>query len=76
MAEDDLKKFLGKVSQLQKMVDSLEQFPGRRELLADCKDHDQVVQLARKWGFERCYRTASGQEVCIPAAFEALPETQ
>ena len=52
MAEQDLHRFLDKVQQLQHMVDSLEEHPGRRELLAGCGDHNQVVQLARSWGFE------------------------
>ncbi len=52
MAEQDLHRFLDKVQQLQKMVHSLEELPERRELLAACSDHNQVVQLARSWGFE------------------------
>ncbi len=52
MALKDLERFLGKVEQLQQMVSSLDQFPGRRELLSSCSDHNQVVQLARSWGYE------------------------
>lgn len=52
MAEQDLQRFLYKVEQLQKLVNSLDQISGRRETLAACKDHDQVVQLAKSWGYE------------------------
>tara|TARA_Y100001968_G_scaffold285209_1_gene285011 strand:- start:468 stop:653 length:186 start_codon:yes stop_codon:yes gene_type:complete len=51
MAEEDLKKFIKKVDQLNKMVNSLEKFPGRRKQLADCSSHEQVVELAKSWGF-------------------------
>ena len=52
MSKKDLQRFLNKVQQLQEMVISLEKFPGRRERLEACKDHDQVVNLARSWGYE------------------------
>ncbi len=52
MAKEDLKKFLYKVEQLQQMVNSLNHFDDRRDLLAACEDHNQVVSLARSWGYE------------------------
>ncbi len=52
MAENDLHLFLEKVKHLNQMVDSLDEFPERRRLLKDCTDHNQVVQLARSWGYE------------------------
>jgi len=52
MAEDDLIRFLDKVQQLQKLVESLKHEPERRKRLADCDDHNAVVELARHWGFE------------------------
>ncbi len=52
MAEQDLQAFLEKVSQLQQMVDSLDETPFRRKLLAACTNHNEVVQLASSWGFE------------------------
>ena len=51
MAEKDLKRFLEKVNNLNEMVRSLEQVPGRRELLAACEKHDQVIKLAKSWGY-------------------------
>ena len=51
MAEEDLRKFIQKVDQLNKMINSLEEFPDRRQQLADCSTHHQVVELAKPWGF-------------------------
>ena len=52
MTEENLEKFLEKVDQLQRMVQTLDDIPGRRESLAGCIDHNQVVHLAKSWGFE------------------------
>ena len=51
MAKKDLEQFLYKVQQLQEMVDSLDKVTGRRELLESCVDHQEVVDLAKSWGF-------------------------
>ncbi len=52
MSEKDLKKFIQKVSRLNDLINSLDQFPERKELLASCASHDEVVALAKSWGFE------------------------
>ncbi len=52
MAEQDLERFIEKVENLKKLVRSLDDLPERRRLLASCDTHDQVVQLAKNWGFE------------------------
>ena len=52
MTEQDLSRFLHKVNQLQQLVQSLEDDEQRRQLLAACTNHNQVVALARSWGFE------------------------
>ena len=52
MSKKDLKQFLFKVKQLQELVDSLDRFPHRRDLLESCENHDQVVILANSWGFD------------------------
>ena len=44
------------------MVSSLKAIPGRRELLLACKDHDEVVSLARSWGFEIGTRWGEGEK--------------
>ena len=52
MTEQDLSRFLHKVNQLQQLVQSLEDDEQRRQSLAACTNHNQVVALARRWGFE------------------------
>ena len=51
MAEEDLKRFLYKVEQLNALVSSLEADDERRCLLAACSDHNAVVTLAAEWGY-------------------------
>ena len=52
MSEKDLQGFIQKVEQLKDMVQSLKDMPHRKELLASCKTHDDVVNLAKEWGYE------------------------
>jgi cupin 2 domain-containing protein len=52
MTEQDLSRFLHMVNQLQQLVQSLEDDEQRRQSLAACTNHNQVVALARRWGFE------------------------
>ncbi len=52
MSEDDLKKFIQKVDSLNNLINSLDEFPERKELLASCSSHEEVVSLANSWGFE------------------------
>ncbi len=52
MSKKDLQQFIFKVSQLNALLDSLERFPNRKAQLEACENHDQVVSLAKGWGFE------------------------
>ena len=52
MSYEDLDRFTIKVAQLVSLLDSLDAFPGRRAELASCESHDEVVLLAKSWGFE------------------------
>ena len=52
MTKKDLEQFIYKVEQLQEMVQSLENFSERRYLLENCKTHEEVVILAKSWGFD------------------------
>ena len=52
MSKQDLTKFIRKVEQLNDMVESLKHNPKRKELLTACETHDDVVKLAREWGYE------------------------
>ncbi len=68
MAEQDLQRFLRKVEQLQEMVDSLDKVEGRRVSLAACENHNQVIALARSWGYEigRRWGTADPSDPLLP----------
>ncbi|WP_269623244.1 Nif11 family protein [Prochlorococcus marinus] len=52
MSEDELSKFIGKVNQLNDLIASLDTFPERRKEIASCDNHEQVVSLAKTWGFD------------------------
>jgi len=52
MAEEDLRRFLKKVNDLQAFVAGSEADPALRQRLADCSHHQEVVDLARAHGFE------------------------
>lgn len=52
MAEQDLIRFLNKISQLQSIANRVQHDSSSREQLAACADHNQVVQLAQSWGFD------------------------
>ncbi len=60
MSEQELKRFIEKVEQLKKMLASLEKNPERRAQLASCNHHDQVVKLAKSWGYEIGRRWGEG----------------
>ena len=44
--------FLYKIDQLNKLVELIESSPEKYQLFIKCKTHQQVVELADKWGFE------------------------
>ena len=52
MSEQDLDKFIKKVNELNKLITSLDEIPGRRDLLSACETHDQVIQLTNSWGYQ------------------------
>ena len=52
MSQKELEKFIEKVKQLNLLLDSLDKFPKRKDLLLACNDHNEVVKLAKSWGFE------------------------
>ncbi len=52
MSQKDLQKFIQKVNSLKILIDSLDKFPLRKEELASCDTHEQVVELAKDWGFD------------------------
>ena len=52
MSEEDLRKFILKVESLRELVASLAEMPERRKQLSLCKTHNEVVNLAKLWGYE------------------------
>ena len=52
MAEKDLINFLKKIEQLNKILELIEKNPLKKKELSDCKNHEEVISLTSKWGFE------------------------
>ena len=52
MAERDLINFLKKIEQLNKISELLEKDPKKKKELSDCNNHEEVIILTSKWGFE------------------------
>tara|TARA_Y100001968_G_C19370725_1_gene725011 strand:- start:1219 stop:1401 length:183 start_codon:yes stop_codon:yes gene_type:complete len=52
MSIKDYERFLHKIDQLNKLVELVNNSPEKYELLISCKNHDEVVRLAEKWGYE------------------------
>ncbi|MGC6482850.1 MAG: Nif11 domain/cupin domain-containing protein [Synechococcus sp.] len=73
MAEADLQRFLHKVQQLNALVSLLECDPGRRDAFAACSDHNQVVQLAKLWGYDIGRRW--GEQPALEAPSPAQPDS-
>ena len=51
MSEKDLKKFLNKVEELNLLVKLINASSTKRKQLSDCKNHNEVIELTNKWGF-------------------------
>ncbi len=51
MAEKDLERFLQKIDQLNLIVELINKNPSLRKELSNCKNHQDVIKLTRKWGF-------------------------
>ena len=52
MAEKDLINFQRKIEQLNKRIELIENNPIKKKELSDCKNHEEVISLTSKWGFE------------------------
>ena len=52
MSERDLTNFLKKIEQLNLIVEEINSNPIKREELSNCTNHDEVISLTTKWGFE------------------------
>ena len=52
MSDKDLKKFLKKIEQLNLIAQLVKENPQKRGELSRCKNHEEVINLTTKWGFE------------------------
>ena len=52
MTQKDFNQFLLKIDQLNKLVELINGSPEKYQLFINCETHQQVVELAAKWGFE------------------------
>ena len=52
MAEKDLINFLKKIEQLNKISELIENDPLKKKELSECRNHEEVINLTSKWGFE------------------------
>ncbi len=52
MSIKDYERFLYKIEQLNKLVELINDSPEKYELIISCRTHDDVVLLAKQWGFE------------------------
>ncbi len=52
VAEQDLNNFLKKIEQLNKISELIRKNPARKKELIACANHEEVILLTSKWGFE------------------------
>ena len=52
MSQQDYEMFLYKIDQLNRLVELIKNSPEKYELIISCKTHEDVVGLAKKWGYE------------------------
>ena len=52
MSKKDYERFIYKINQLNKLVELIHNSPEKYKLFISCKTHNDVVQIAREWGYE------------------------
>jgi len=52
MSQSDYEAFLYKIDQLNKLIVFLNESPEKYNLFIKCKTHQEVVELANKWGYK------------------------
>ena len=52
MTKKDYEGFLYKLDQLNKLVKLINDEPDKYQQFVRCKTHQEVVELATKWGYE------------------------
>ena len=52
MTEKDLNNFLKKIDQLKKISELIQKNPDKKKELSECSNHEEVINLTSKWGFD------------------------
>tara|TARA_B100000965_G_C19401429_1_gene673436 strand:+ start:206 stop:388 length:183 start_codon:yes stop_codon:yes gene_type:complete len=52
MTKKDYESFLYKIDQLNQLVELVKGSPEKYQLIISCTTHEDVVALAKKWGYE------------------------
>jgi len=52
MAKKDYEKFIYKIDQLNQLIELINNSPEKYQLFISCKTHEEVVELAKQWGYE------------------------
>ena len=52
MSKKDYQRFLYKIDQLNQLVQLINESPDKYQLIISCKTHEDVVELAKQWGYE------------------------
>ena len=52
MSKKDYERFLFKIDQLNRLVDFINDSPDKYQLFVKCRNHQDVVELAKQWGYE------------------------
>ena len=52
MSKKDYEIFLYKIDQLNQLVQLINESPDKYQLIISCKTHEDVVELAKQWGYE------------------------
>ncbi len=60
MAKEDYERFLYKIDQLNKLVEFVNNSPEKYQLFISCNTHEDVVELAKQWGYEIGKRWGEG----------------
>ncbi len=52
MSKRDYEAFLYKIDQLNQLVELINDSPEKYQLIINCNTHDEIVALAKQWGYE------------------------
>tara|TARA_Y100001968_G_C18929782_1_gene513704 strand:+ start:58 stop:240 length:183 start_codon:yes stop_codon:yes gene_type:complete len=52
MTKEDYERFLYKIDQLNKLVELINGSPERYQSFIKCETHEEVIELANKWGYQ------------------------